>query len=636
MLPSRIEFASILPDKENLLNEAAVNAPTIKLNEKLFGSFSKQEHYSPSPRRRSLFVESHHSPLRTLSPNEQPSPSRMLLSHCHRRTLTPKRSPKQSLSPSQVQNESSSQSEHVIKPSIASNASIDSHKPKAPPQWDEYGFDINEQRSTVADRRIDFDPYLRNPKSYLWSCICAEWNLSWFRESRKFGSALTNAILEGFPDAPDDPYRRWVWLWLLEVPSLCPDFSLDNQSIPSKTYCTLLSQPDTSSCALIRLDLHRTFGFHQWFANGAPGQQHLFNVLKAYSVYKPSIGYCQGMGFIAGGFLMTLRHEEAAFWCFVSLMERVMGRYFQPQMQALIDDTNVFDELVHIALPALHRHCQLHHLEMIMLTSRWFLSLFTDLREWRTLLRLWDIIICVGRPALFAIALSILKVCEPTLLRMSSLDQMLPQLLNLASPLLTYSKLLPALRSFDISSLLARAERDCRKRANLQRSVASRSSKRKSSSLFQSLLRAFTPVPKRRRVTPERDDTSEPRHTTTAHSSTLQKPPPSSVVQKNSVLLRLSRRQASPIKKRSYLSSPTISRRDHSKAAVRTCLLPHLNSTDSERKAFMEFSTPKTAKEHKKQEKTNSPFSFQPQYNFVSLDDWTIELSPLHNRPVLQ
>lgn len=313
-----------------------------------------------------------------------------------------------------------------------------------------------------------------------------------------------------------------------------------------------------------------------------------------------------------------------------------MGRYFQPQMQALIDDTNVFDELVHIALPALHRHCQLHHLEMIMLTSRWFLSLFTDLREWRTLLRLWDIIICVGRPALFAIALSILKVCEPTLLRMSSLDQMLPQLLNLASPLLTYSKLLPALRSFDISSLLARAERDCRKRANLQRSVASRSSKRKSSSLFQSLLRAFTPVPKRRRVTPERDDTSEPRHTTTAHSSTLQKPPPSSVVQKNSVLLRLSRRQASPIKKRSYLSSPTISRRDHSKAAVRTCLLPHLNSTDSERKAFMEFSTPKTAKEHKKQEKTNSPFSFQPQYNFVSLDDWTIELSPLHNRPVLQ
>jgi hypothetical protein len=58
-------------------------------------------------------------------------------------------------------------------------------------------------------------------------------------------------------------------------------------------------------------------------------------------------------------------------------MEKVMGRYFQPQMQALLDDTDIFNEMVHIALPTLHRHFQLHRLELLMLTSRWFLSLFT-------------------------------------------------------------------------------------------------------------------------------------------------------------------------------------------------------------------------------------------------------------------
>jgi hypothetical protein len=94
------------------------------------------------------------------------------------------------------------------------------------------------------------------------------------------------------------------------------------------------------------------------------------------------------------------------------------------------------------------------------MTEEFFFT--ADLRDWRTVLRLWDIIICVGRPALFGIALSILKVCESVLLSMSSLDQMLPQLLNLTSSLLTYSNLLSALRSFDISSLLARAERDYR------------------------------------------------------------------------------------------------------------------------------------------------------------------------------
>lgn len=95
------------------------------------------------------------------------------------------------------------------------------------------------------------------------------------------------------------------------------------------------------------------------------------------------------------------------------------------------------------------------------MTEEFFFT--ADLRDWRTVLRLWDIIICVGRPALFGIALSILKVCESTLLRMSSLDQMLPQLLNLTSPLLTQSHLISALRAFDIPSLLARAERDYRR-----------------------------------------------------------------------------------------------------------------------------------------------------------------------------
>ena len=35
----------------------------------------------------------------------------------------------------------------------------------------------------------------------------------------------------------------------------------------------------------------------------------LTNVLTAYSVYKPSVGYCQGMGFITAMFLMYMPEE---------------------------------------------------------------------------------------------------------------------------------------------------------------------------------------------------------------------------------------------------------------------------------------------------------------------------------------
>ena len=38
-------------------------------------------------------------------------------------------------------------------------------------------------------------------------------------------------------------------------------------------------------------------------------QQMLGNVLNAYANYDPSVGYCQGMGFITAMFLMYMTEE---------------------------------------------------------------------------------------------------------------------------------------------------------------------------------------------------------------------------------------------------------------------------------------------------------------------------------------
>jgi hypothetical protein len=50
------------------------------------------------------------------------------------------------------------------------------------------------------------------------------------------------------------------------------------------------------------------------------GKQALRRVLRAYSVYDMEIGYCQGMNFIVGMFLMFLTEEEA-FWLLVGESE---------------------------------------------------------------------------------------------------------------------------------------------------------------------------------------------------------------------------------------------------------------------------------------------------------------------------
>jgi hypothetical protein len=62
---------------------------------------------------------------------------------------------------------------------------------------------------------------------------------------------------------------------------------------------------------VVEKDLDRTFPHHDMFAaRDGPGQRDLRAVLRAYAMHNPTVGYCQGMGMLAGALLM----QVAAFY----------------------------------------------------------------------------------------------------------------------------------------------------------------------------------------------------------------------------------------------------------------------------------------------------------------------------------
>lgn len=76
------------------------------------------------------------------------------------------------------------------------------------------------------------------------------------------------------------------------------------------TYSTLLKQTSPHEKAIMR-DLSRTFPNHEYFKEGGEpgtgtGQENLFNVVKAYSLYDEDVGYCQGLQFIVGPLLLNV------------------------------------------------------------------------------------------------------------------------------------------------------------------------------------------------------------------------------------------------------------------------------------------------------------------------------------------
>ncbi len=88
------------------------------------------------------------------------------------------------------------------------------------------------------------------------------------------------------------------------------------------------SEQDKVEKQLIK-DCIRTFADTKAFSQPAQsGQNRLFNVLKAYSLYDPDLGYTQGLNFIAAMILLKVEDQTLAFVILVKILEKDGWRRF--------------------------------------------------------------------------------------------------------------------------------------------------------------------------------------------------------------------------------------------------------------------------------------------------------------------
>lgn len=76
----------------------------------------------------------------------------------------------------------------------------------------------------------------------------------------------------------------------------------------------------------IKKDIDRTFLMEKDPKFSKQNKVKLFNILKAYSVYDPQVGYCQGTNFIAMLILSQVNSTRSSFWTFVQVMHNKKWR----------------------------------------------------------------------------------------------------------------------------------------------------------------------------------------------------------------------------------------------------------------------------------------------------------------------
>ncbi|CAH2355075.1 hypothetical protein CLIB1423_21S01244 [[Candida] railenensis] len=240
----------------------------------------------------------------------------------------------------------------------------------------------------------------------------------------------------------------------------------------------------------VNLDLHRTMPSNIYFndvVNSQPGPNYyrLQKILYAFVVYKPKIGYCQGMNKIISNLLLgggataasnneedekwsVNLTEEDIFWIFVGFIDELLPTYSKD-----FKDYNFFDNksLLYIGidqkilsdvyfprfLPNLRKHFKTLNIQIEYITLNWWVSIFTEnclpIEIW---IKFFDnFLVSLNVEILFfSISLSLFKNFEKLLLSISNADDIYLIMKNLnqnnsTKSNLKYSELMQLSKSFE-------------------------------------------------------------------------------------------------------------------------------------------------------------------------------------------
>ncbi|KAF0688103.1 Aste57867_20264 [Aphanomyces stellatus] len=175
---------------------------------------------------------------------------------------------------------------------------------------------------------------------------------------------------------------------------------------------------------LVQRDMPRTFGNHPLFQTGAAGTQKTYEVLEAYTCYRPDLGYVQGMSYLAAILCLHL-DSFGAFRAMVSLMStRLLFDMYRLEEERTFRYLTVYDSILKHELPQLYDHFQEIGMDPKMYVVDWAFTLFTRCVPLEVVLRIWDCYILIGTPFFFQACMAILIMYEDALLTMDLGDAM--------------------------------------------------------------------------------------------------------------------------------------------------------------------------------------------------------------------
>lgn len=255
---------------------------------------------------------------------------------------------------------------------------------------------------------------------------------------------LREAVAKGVPQTR----RGEAWHMLVSMASsknTSTKYTSEQFPNMSADYLVLKSQLTSHQHAIL-IDLGRTFPTHGYFSGAlGPGQCGLFNLLKAYSILDPEVGYCQGLPFCVGMLLMHTE-EEPSFHLLKHLMfTEGLRRQFNPDMSGLQVSMYQLTRLLAETHPKLYRQLDKLEVDPSLYATPWFLTLFAAHFPLGFVARVFDLIFLEGAAAIIKVGVCLMVECEKQITACTSLEELMT-VLKVSLPSLEPSRLEDVIR----------------------------------------------------------------------------------------------------------------------------------------------------------------------------------------------
>ncbi|XP_055847242.1 TBC1 domain family member 4 isoform X2 [Episyrphus balteatus] len=310
-----------------------------------------------------------------------------------------------------------------------------------------------QNENEIKKIKLDYEEILPCDKQ-----LIERWEMIIERDSVKITNkkdprVLMQAIKTGVPRSK----RGDVWTFLAEQHSM-NTAPVDTKKFPNfnTPYHTLLKNLTEHQHAIF-IDLGRTFPNHKYYKDPlGVGQLSLFNLLKAYSILDPELGYCQGLGFICG--VLLLHCDEAdAFQLLKHLMfRRQMRTKYLPDMKKFQLQLYQLSRLVKDHMPDLYEWLDKNDVSPTLYAAPWILTVFSSQFPLGFVARVFDLLFLESPEVIFKFAVSLLSVHKDELLARDGFEEIMDYLKNVVPKMTsdTMEQIMRMIFTMDISKQL--------------------------------------------------------------------------------------------------------------------------------------------------------------------------------------